>query len=1057
MHASGLRALTTGCFVAIPKRPICAPCRHQRGFQSTARLRKRADEDDADKSASLDDSHASPPPASPEDTTPNSQSSTETVSRRNRQPWGMTPRTRARRRRPVDALPPVKLEQSFLEHNVLLYEDGNQEEGLKKFSISHRWPIPTQSVRASLASLELLMQKYENATDTNVAKIFKVFEKAFDAACWNESLVEQALKDGIDHVEGRGEMVLDLAYIMASFLKLRPSPDEFSRWATCCREPAQYLSSALEESTEHPEKYQLTINSIVSDCISRKNQPQRHLTWFDSKSYVEVTSRLGAELALDPPSRIPKRNEIKRPVTLVTIPNYNGKCFSKAMAAAVAWSQGADVVSIDAQTLSALVGGYLGQDLAYSRGPVSTLGYSIAELNGRLGKASEPPPRAAIDAMSVDEDDSDHTIRASIVDGSRSPLEREIQKIKENLDDYVLPSLDRWESLKIKAVLETIMDAASIKSSAKVGPNSSPRKLIIHVDDFVELSMSIEGFLLLSRLRSIADKMWQNGTRLVILGTSAYENPSEQYATALAEICAEESHFACPVDFSFMSGMDASKPTMTGLKSFLGDSGIDYTTPEYSSDDLRKKVQEAVKPRKMKSAAEVRSMVMANDNEDENLKNVRQMLRHLAPDIMDRVSFDFMPDKHAPFRSVLPLPVVYDVAKMVIHETRKTYADVPTQVPARQLIREIILRRYGQEEAPKSTLESSHNQTDGPKSDDRKAPTEPRYNDHEKKLLPGLIHADSMRTTFADIHIDPAVVSNIKLLTSLSLLRPDALTYGILAKERSPGLLLYGPPGTGKTLLAKAVAKESGANFLEVTAASINNMYVGESEKNVRAIFSLAKKLAPMVVFIDEADALLGSRVSRRNDSFRGTLTQMLHAWDGLKETSAFVMAATNRPYDLDEAALRRLPRKILVDLPLLPDRLAILEIHLKGETIDDSVVLKDIATKTQFYSGSDLKNLCVAAAMSAVQEENQLAAAHTGSEPYQYAPKRVLRQDHFDRAFKEVGATVSDDSGSMKAIKKFDETYGKPYGNTKKVKSLGFGALPTPSDSDVARVRPVA
>ena len=148
-------------------------------------------------------------------------------------------------------------------------------------------------------------------------------------------------------------------------------------------------------------------------------------------------------------------------------------------------------------------------------------------------------------------------------------------------------------------------------------------------------------------------------------------------------------------------------------------------------------------------------------------------------------------------------------------------------------------------------------------------------------------------------------------------------------------------------------------------------MWVGEGEKNVKALFSLAKRLTPCIVFIDEADAILGSRgASSSRASHRELINQFLREWDGMGELSAFIMVATNRPFDLDEATLRRLPRRMLVDLPTEKDREEILKIHLRDEILDSQISLQQLAIETPLYSGSDLKNLCVAAALACVREE---------------------------------------------------------------------------------------
>ncbi|RMZ79355.1 hypothetical protein DV737_g3416, partial [Chaetothyriales sp. CBS 132003] len=334
---------------------------------------------------------------------------------------------------------------------------------------------------------------------------------------------------------------------------------------------------------------------------------------------------------------------------------------------------------------------------------------------------------------------------------------------------------------------------------------------------------------------------------------------------------------------------------------------------------------------------------------------------------------------------------------------------------------------------------------------------------HEKKLLGGVIEPTKIRTTFNDVHVPVETIDALQTLTTLSLVRPDAFKYGVLASDKIPGLLLYGPPGTGKTLLAKAVAKQSGARVLEVSAADINDMYVGEGEKNVQALFSLAKKLSPCIVFLDEADAMFSARAnSGRRVSHRELLNQFLKEWDGMSNDSgsAFIMVATNRPMDLDDAVLRRLPRRLLIDLPTEHDRLEILKIHLRHEKLAADVQLDQLAKKTPFYSGSDLKNLAVAAALNAVKEENEAAKDHEAARSaesklreeqdgdadtqpslheYKYPEIRTLTAKHFDKALEEITASISEDMNSLKDVKKFDEQYGDRKGKKKGRPLWGF------------------
>ncbi|KAI9666898.1 MAG: hypothetical protein M1831_001403 [Alyxoria varia] len=393
-----------------------------------------------------------------------------------------------------------------------------------------------------------------------------------------------------------------------------------------------------------------------------------------------------------------------------------------------------------------------------------------------------------------------------------------------------------------------------------------------------------------------------------------------------------------------------------------------------------------------------------------------------------------------------------------------------------------------------------------PESDQAKqSPNEARLkklrkgcNHHEKTLLRGVVNPENIRTTFKDVHAPPETIDTLKNLTSLSLTRPEAFKYGVLATDKITGLLLYGPPGTGKTLLARAVAKQSGATVLEVSGSDVYDMYVGESEKNVRAIFSLAKKLSPCVVFIDEADAIFASRGSGTNrNSHRELINQFLREWDGMTDTNAFIMVATNRPFDLDDAALRRLPRRLLVDLPVEKDREDILKIHLKDEQLAPEVSLAKLAADTPLYSGSDLKNVAVAAALAAVREENDAASRHNdkiereesngsseqpngasstsassntskssptaesgkediakpGEDRYVYPERRTLRQHHFEKAMEEITSSVSDDMSSLGAIRKFDEKYGDKRGK-KKRPGYGFTLPGGEPEKDAAKIR---
>lgn len=360
-----------------------------------------------------------------------------------------------------------------------------------------------------------------------------------------------------------------------------------------------------------------------------------------------------------------------------------------------------------------------------------------------------------------------------------------------------------------------------------------------------------------------------------------------------------------------------------------------------------------------------------------------------------------------------------------------------------------------------------------------------------------LILLDKIKTTFKNTITPPETVHTLQTMITLPLIRPQLFSYGLLQNEFLSGLLLFGPPGTGKTLLAKAVAKESGARMLEVKASDIFDIYVGEGEKNVSAVFSLARKLSPCVIFLDEVDSIFRARSSGSggsgsgggNSSQREILNQFMVEWDGLRSSGQnqgiVVMASTNRPFELDDAVLRRLPRRILVDLPSEQAREQILEVYLGQETLEQGVDIQELAKKTTFFSGSDLKNLCVAAALAAVREdiENEVKALHVSNESVEAAqageaskevdakdevldlsplldqfrkeattttaiststtaapPVRVIGKRHFDKAMQQITPSCSENMESLTELRKWDGLYGDGgKGRRKTMKGIGF------------------
>jgi len=331
---------------------------------------------------------------------------------------------------------------------------------------------------------------------------------------------------------------------------------------------------------------------------------------------------------------------------------------------------------------------------------------------------------------------------------------------------------------------------------------------------------------------------------------------------------------------------------------------------------------------------------------------------------------------------------------------------------------------------------------------------------HEKALVSNVISPQDIGVTYSMIGGLDEVKEQLRQCITYPLKYPRLYQEGVAA-EAVKGVLLFGPPGTGKTMLAKAVATEGGATFLAIDASTIENKWLGESEKNAKAVFALARKLAPCVVYLDEVDSILSSR-EQGDESSHGTLTSvkttLMQEWDGLRTTKdrVVVIASTNRPFDLDEAVLRRLPRRIMVDLPDLHTRTDILAVTLANNRVAPEVNLTTLAEQLEGYTGSDIKEVCREAVVRIAHEramalENGLegldSITHSGNrndsmegsstdswsagrggefEADVNAPLRPVTLKDFKLSMKKLKSSVNDNGREMQKVVEWNSKYGE-------------------------------
>lgn len=245
-----------------------------------------------------------------------------------------------------------------------------------------------------------------------------------------------------------------------------------------------------------------------------------------------------------------------------------------------------------------------------------------------------------------------------------------------------------------------------------------------------------------------------------------------------------------------------------------------------------------------------------------------------------------------------------------------------------------------------------------------------KLTDYELCFAADLIEPARLDVSWNDIGGMEDVIRSIKETVIFPFKRRDLFQNSYLLQPPK-GLLLHGPPGCGKTMVAKAIAKDAGARFINFKISSMVDKWYGESQKRAEAVFTLAIKLQPAIIFIDEIDSFLRSRSSQDHEATAMIKAQFMSMWDGIitdPNCRIMIVAATNRPSDIDPAILRRLPCQFNIKKPEKIQRINILNLVLGFEDTEN-LDYEKLGEQTAGMTGSDLKEVCRVASTNRIRE----------------------------------------------------------------------------------------
>ncbi|XP_014482713.1 PREDICTED: ATPase family AAA domain-containing protein 1-B isoform X1 [Dinoponera quadriceps] len=273
--------------------------------------------------------------------------------------------------------------------------------------------------------------------------------------------------------------------------------------------------------------------------------------------------------------------------------------------------------------------------------------------------------------------------------------------------------------------------------------------------------------------------------------------------------------------------------------------------------------------------------------------------------------------------------------------------------------------------------------------------------DYEAIIATHLVDPNDIKVSWNNIAGLEHVIRELKETVILPIERKELFEDSQLT-QAPKGVLLHGPPGCGKTMIAKATAKETKTRFVNLDVSILTDKWYGESQKLTAAVFSLAVKLQPCIIFIDEIDSFLRVRNTQDHEATAMMKAQFMSLWDGLitdPSCTVIIMGATNRPQDLDRAILRRMPATFHIGLPNEQQRLDVLKLILRNEPIADNVEISTLAKQTEGFSGSDLQELCRNASIYRIRDylhthDGSNSSHTTDDEEYHDAVRPITMED---------------------------------------------------------------